>query len=164
MPQQKHSDNGKDIRTTKRQDGLQRVGKNKWLLYFGLYETESGTYEYRHTFTHKPTLDEIKKLVWATIDAETKDKIVNQFEYEGIKVWLTDEKQRNFASIENNESVTFPLTLKLNEKADATPIYHTFQTRGEFKKFSEAAACFILETIRNGWKEKDNVDWDVFDM
>ena len=133
--------------TTKRQDGLQRVGKNKWLLYFGLYETESGTYEYRHTFTHKPTLDEIKKLVWATIDAETKDKIVNQF-----------------ASIENNESVTFPLTLKLNEKADATPIYHTFQTRDEFKKFSEAAACFILETIRNGWKEKDNVDWDVFDM
>ena len=126
--------------TTKRQDGLQRVGKNKWLLYFGLYETESGTYEYRHTFTHKPTLDEIKKLVWATIDAETKDKIVNQFEYEGIKVWLTDEK------------------------ADATPIYQTFRTRDEFKKFSEAAACFILETIRNGWKEKDNVDWDVFDM
>ena len=28
--------------TTQRQDGLQRIGKNKWLLYFGYYETEDG--------------------------------------------------------------------------------------------------------------------------
>lgn len=146
------------------QDGVVKVSNKSYILFFGYGEDSMGGYNYRHRFDHKPTVDEIKKLVWATIDAETKDKIVNQFEYEGIKVWLTDEKQRNFASIENNESVTFPLTLKLNEKADATPIYHTFQTRDEFKKFSEAAACFILETIRNGWKEKDNVDWDVFDM
>lgn len=146
------------------QDGVVKVSNKSYILFFGYGEDSMGGYNYRHRFDHKPTVDEIKKLVWATIDAETKDKIVNQFEYEGIKVWLTDEKQRNFASIENNESVTFPLTLKLNEKADATPIYHTFQTRDEFKKFSEAAACFILETIRNGWKEKDNVDWSVFDM
>ena len=138
--------------TTKRQDGLQRVGKNKWLLYFGLYETESGTYEYRHTFTHKPTLDEIKKLVWATIDAETKDKIVNQFEYEGIKVWLTDEKQRNFASIENNESVTFPLTLKLNEKADATPIYHTFHPFLMVSRMKHAAASLNFLNSSRVWK------------
>ena len=146
------------------QDGVVKVSNKSYILFFGYGEDSMGGYNYRHRFDHKPTVDEIKKLVWATIDAETKDKIVNQFEYEGIKVWLTDEKQRNFASIENNESVTFPLTLKLNEKADATPIYHTFQTRDEFKNFSEAAACFILETIRNGWKEKDNVDWSVFDM
>ena len=150
--------------TTKRQDGLQRVGKNKWLLYFGLYETESGTYEYRHTFTHNPTLDEIKKLVWATIDAETKDKIVNQFEYEGIKVWLSDEKQRNYASLENNESIAYPLTLKLNEEADATPVYYTFETREDFIKFSKEASAYILNAIMDGWKEKDNIDWSVFDL
>ena len=149
---------------TKRDDQLMQIGKHKWELIYGYGTDGTIGWNWRERFTRKPTLDEIKKLVWATIDAETKDKIVNQFEYEGIKVWLTDERQRNFASIENNESVTFPLTLKLNEKADATPIYHTFQTRDEFKKFGEAAACFILETIRNGWKEKDNVDWDVFDM
>ena len=150
--------------TTKRQDGLQRVGKNKWLLYFGLYETESGTYEYRHTFTHNPTLDEIKKLVWATIDAETKDKIVNQVEYEGIKVWLSDEKQRNYASLENNESIAYPLTLKLNEEADATPVYYTFETREDFIKFSKEASAYILNAIMDGWKEKDNIDWSVFDL
>lgn len=88
--------------TTQRQDGLQRIGKNKWLLYFGYYETEDGNYEYRHTFSRKPTMDEIKQLVRDTIDAETKDKIVNRFEYDGIKVWLSDEKQRNYASLENN--------------------------------------------------------------
>ena len=43
--------------TTQRQDGLQRIGKNKWLLYFGYYETEDGNYEYRHTFSRKPTMD-----------------------------------------------------------------------------------------------------------
>ncbi len=149
--------------TTQRQDGLQRIGKSKWQLYYGFYEADGSTYEYRHTFTHKPSLEEIKELVRDAIDAETKDKIVNQFEYDGIKVWLTDEKQRNYASIENNEDIAYPLTLKLNEEADATPIYHTFQTREEFVKFSKAAFAYILKTISDGWKEKDSVDWSVFE-
>ncbi len=150
--------------TTQRQDGLQRIGKNKWLLYFGYYEAEDGNYEYRHTFSHKPTMDEIKQLVRDTIDAETKDKIVNRFEFDGTRVWLSDEKQRNYASIENNENIAFPLTLKLNEEADATPIYHTFATREDFIKFSKDASAFIIKTITEGWQEKDGVDWSVFDI
>lgn len=150
--------------TTKRQDGVQRVGKDKWLLYFGLYEKDGSTYEYRHTFTNKPTMDEVKQLVRDAIDAETRDKIVNRFEYDGIKVWLSDEKQRNFASMERNDSLAYPLTVKLNEEADATPIYHTFQTREEFIKFSKAASTYIFKAISDGWKEKDNVDWSVFDI
>lgn len=150
--------------TTQRQDGVQRVGKDKWLLYFGLYEKDGSTYEYRHTFTNKPTMDEVKQLVRDAIDAETRDKIVNRFEYDGIKVWLSDEKQRNFASMERNDSLAYPLTVKLNEEADATPIYHTFQTREDFIKFSKAASTYIFKAISDGWKEKDNVDWSVFDI
>lgn len=150
--------------TTQRQDGLQRIGKNKWLLYFGHYKSEDGNYEYRHTFSRKPTMDEIKQLVRDTIDAETRDKIVNRFEYDGIKVWLSDEKQRNYASLENNESIAYPLTLKLNEEADATPVYYTFETREDFIKFSKEASAYILDTIMDGWKEKDNIDWSVFDL
>lgn len=150
--------------TTQRQDGVQRVGKEKWLLYFGLYEKDGSTYEYRHTFTHKPTMDEVKQLVRDAIDAETRDKIVNRFEYDGIKVWLSDEKQRNYASMERNDSITYPLTVKLNEEADATPVYHTFQTREDFIQFSKAASTYILNTIMDGWREKDNVDWSVFDI
>lgn len=150
--------------TTQRQDGVQRVGKDKWLLYFGLYEKDGSTYEYRHTFTNKPTMDEVKQLVRDAIDAETRDKIVNRFEYDGIKVWLSDEKQRNFASMERNDSLAYPLTVKLNDEADATPIYHTFQTREDFIKFSKAASTYIFKAISDGWKEKDNVDWSVFDI
>lgn len=150
--------------TTQRQDGVQRVGKDKWLLYFGLYENDGSTYEYRHTFTNKPTMDEVKQLVRDAIDAETRDKIVNRFEYDGIKVWLSDEKQRNYASMERNDSLTYPLTVKLNEEADATPIYHTFQTREDFIAFSKAASTYIFKAITDGWKEKDNVDWSVFDI
>lgn len=150
--------------TTQRQDGVQRVGKDKWLLYFGLYEKDGSTYEYRYTFTSKPTMDEVKQLVRDAIDAETRDKIVNRFEYDGIKVWLSDEKQRNYASMERNDSLTYPLTVKLNEEADATPIYHTFQTREDFIAFSKAASTYIFKAISDGWKEKDNVDWSVFDI
>lgn len=150
--------------TTQRQDGVQHVGKDKWLLYFGLYEKDGSTYEYRHTFTSKPTMDEVKQLVRDAIDAETRDKIVNRFEYDGIKVWLSDEKQRNYASMERNDSLTYPLTVKLNEEADATPIYHTFQTREDFIAFSKAASTYIFNAIADGWKEKDNVDWSVFDI
>lgn len=89
---------------------------------------------------------------------------MNRFEYDGIKVWLSDEKQRNYASMERNDSLTYPLTVKLNEEADATPIYHTFQTREDFIAFSKAASTYIFKAISDGWKEKDNVDWSVFDI
>ena len=61
--------------TTVRQDSLQRTGRNTWVLFFGLYTTAEGsTYEYRHTFNRRPTLDEIKAVINAQLSADADER------------------------------------------------------------------------------------------
>lgn len=43
-------------------------------------------------------------------------------------------------------------------------MYYTFETREDFIKFSKEASAYILNAIMDGWKEKDNIDWSVFDL
>lgn len=34
----------------------------------------------------------------------------------------------------------------------------------EFISFSQAMSLYVIETVQNGWKEKDSVDWTVFNI
>lgn len=145
-----------------RADGLMNIGRQDWALTYGYGTDEVGAWNWCGLYARKPTAEEVKQAVRDAIDAETKDKIVNRFEYDGTRVYLSDEKQRNFASIESNADITFPLTLKLNEETDGTPVYRTFAAREDFAAFSKAASSHILEAIQEGWREKDSVDWSVF--
>ena len=148
----------------KRQDSLVELGKDSWLLIYGYGTDGEQGYNLRKYYDHKPTLDEVKRDVRDAIDTETKQKILEGFEFNGIKVWLSDENQRNYASIERNDSVTYPLTLKLNEESDGTAVYCTFPTAEDFEKFSKEASLYILNTVMAGWQEKDGVEWSVFGL
>ena len=48
---------------TERQDGLYKIGRNKWELIYGFgkdsEKAETG-YNYRERYSHKPTPDEVK--------------------------------------------------------------------------------------------------------
>lgn len=88
----------------------------------------------RHTFDHKPTLSKVKELVVSAINMATEEKI------------------------------PYPLILKINEQEDGTPIYHTFENADDFIAFSQAACAYVIKTVQEGWKEKDEVDWTVFNL
>ena len=79
-------------------------------------------------------------------------------------LYLSAENQLNFAAIERNKNIPYPLTLKINEQEDGTPIYYTFEDVDEFISFSQAMSLYVIETVQNGWKEKDSVDWTVFNI
>ena len=70
----------------------------------------------------------------------------------------------NFAAIERSKNIPYPLTLKINEQEDGTPIYYTFENVDEFISFSQTMSLYVIETVQNGWKEKDSVDWTVFNI
>lgn len=149
---------------TERDDRLMQIGRQKWELIYGYGTDGESSWNWRKRYLmRKPSMDEIKEEVRSTIDAETRDKIVNRFVFNGVKIYLSDEKQRNYAAIQSNTDITFPLTLKVNEEEDATPVYYTFATREDFDKFSKEASAYILNTIMDGWKEKDAVDWSKFE-
>lgn len=83
----------------KRQDGLMKVGRNKYDLFFGFgkeNEEDASGWNYYHRFTHRPTLDEIKEVITAQIDNDTDMKILTQFSWNGKAVYLSKENQMNF--------------------------------------------------------------------
>ncbi len=148
--------------TTVRQDGLRKVGRRCFILFYGLYTDESGsTYEYRQTFDHKPTWDEVRRVILDTIDCETRQKILNGFIYNGKRVWLSDENQRNYDIIERKGTV-YPMKIKLNEAADGTAVYHIFESAEEFATFNNAASAYIIDTWQAGRKEKESLDPSAF--
>lgn len=151
--------------TSVRQDGLRQVGRRNFTLFYGLYTDERGsTYEYRHTFDHKPSWNEVKAVLVEAINEHTKETILNGFVWRDQRVWLSEENQLNFAAIERSQSIPYPLTLKINEQVDGTPIYHTFENADEYSAFYQAIALFITETVQSGWSEKDSIEMNTYNI
>lgn len=144
--------------TPVRQDGLQKVGRRNFTLFYGLYTDErGGTYEYRHTFDHKPTWEEVEAVLIEAINEHTKEIIINGFRWNGMRVWLSNENQRNFMMMEKLTSEAYPRNVKINEDSDGKPIYYTFVSEEEFAAFSKLAAQHVNNTLAAGWNEKDNL-------
>lgn len=149
--------------TSVRQDGLQQVGRRTFTLFYGLYTDEhGGTYEYRHIFDHKPTWEEVKAVLVEAINEHTHETIINGFIWNGLRIWLSDENQRNFMMIEKLTNESYPLKVKINEDADGQPIYYTFVSEEEFAAFSKLCSQHVIDTWAAGWKEKDNLDPKTF--
>lgn len=146
--------------TTIRQDGLQKIGRNKWLLFYGLYEGENSNYEYRHTFNHKPTWEEVKAELVEAINEQTREVIINGFEWNGQKIWLSEQVQLNLASIEraNFPAGQYPIGIKVNEDAEGDAIYMSFGSAEEFAEFHRRASEHIVAALDMGWKEKKSLD------
>lgn len=147
-----------------RDDRLMQIGRSKWELIYG-YGTDGTTgWNWRTRYKYKPTAEEIKAAVTEQINSNVTEKIIGGMTYNGQAVWLSTENQLNYASIERNADVEYPLTLKMNEEADGTPVYHTFGNAEEFAAFSKAASLHILQCVKDGWQEKDSVDWSKFEV
>lgn len=151
--------------TTVRQDGLQKVGRRTFTLFYGLYTDERGSsFEYRHTFDHKPTWEEVKAMLVEAINEHTRDTIVRGFEWSNIRVWLSEENQRNFLMMEKLTQDAYPLKLKINEDCNGQPVYYTFVSEEEFAAFSKLSSQHVTETLKSGWDEKDSLDPKTFGL
>jgi hypothetical protein len=151
---------------TERQDGLYLIGRNKWELIYGFGKDDDSAetgYNYRQRFTRKPTLDEIKSLIVATINADTEEKIVSGFVWDGKPVWLSSENQFNYKSaydlaVQTGGSI-LPVTFKFG--TDDNVQYHTFNTLDELTSFYTACFGYVSQCLANGWAEKDALDKDM---
>ena len=123
--------------------------------------------------TAKPTIEQVKKAVIADINAQTDEKIISGFVWtpEGgdpINVWLSEENQRNFSEAQRIAMIMpdaiLPVTFKLGEQADETPIYHEFETSEELTAFYLQAVSFINATLAEGWQRKDGIDWAPYEQ
>lgn len=133
------------------------------MLFYGLYTDEDGSaYEYRHVFDHKPTWDELKEVLDEAINEHTKEAIIHGFEWNGLRVWLSEENQRNYIMLEKLTSDAYPLKVKINEDTNGKPVYYTFVNEEEFAAFSKLAFQHVIDTLAAGWKEKDSLNSSTF--
>lgn len=145
---------------TQRHDQLTTyTGTQRAMLIYGFGLEGDNGYDWRHTFDHHPTADELKEVITQHIDAQTDGKILSGFVWNGQRVWLSAENQFNFKAAYDvavqTDGATLPVKFKLGEDADGLPMYHTFNSMNAFTDFYTGAISFIQQTLAAGWEEKD---------
>lgn len=149
---------------TERHDALVKFSTGRCVLVFGYGEENGNGYDYRHTFDHYPTKEELMAVINEQVDANTDAKILSGLVWRDMPVWLSMENQFNFKSaydlaVQKN-GATLPVTFKMGER-NGQPVYFTFTTMEDAEDFYISAVSFIQQTLAEGWIEKDSVDYEA---
>ena len=130
------------------------------IISYGLNPTEGEMAEWFEIHFYKkngrPTFEQAKAAIIADINEKVKDKIIGGFVWNDKPVWLSEENQMNFAQ------GVVPVTFKIGEQADGTPIYQEFTTKTELKNFVEACVAWKQQCLTEGWTTKDGIDWTPY--
>lgn len=152
---------------TERRDGIQQIGRKRWEVFFGFGKEGDTGYNYRQTLEYKPTVSDVRKLIIDTINANTDEKILNGFVWNGIRVYLSAENQNNFkAAYDLNVQTSgamLPMKFKLGEDEDGRAVYYTFENMGDFSNFYMSAVAHINQCLNEGWQEKDSLDLTAYE-
>ena len=141
-----------------RHDELINIGKRA-ILQFGYGEDGDFGYDYRYTFSHVPTHNEVMRVIDNHVNKLTDEKILTGYVWNNIPVYLSTENQFNFKAAYDvamqTQGAILPITFKLGEGAEGTPEYYTFEDMATFSDFYTGAIAFIQQTLAEGWQEKD---------
>ena len=148
-----------------RQDGLMKVGRNRWDLFYGFGKDDDNEvgWNWRKTFNHQPTLEEGKDTIITQINSNAQKAILEGYEWNGHQVWLSDENQRNYTLayglVKDGVLKSMP-TIKLG--SDTNPLLYTFKDADELISFTLGVQTHIQGCLEAAWKEKEEIDWSMF--
>lgn len=134
--------------------------KNKWRIRWDIQETDEGASYMEEEFLYKPSLYEIKAMIFSWYNSEINAKILSGFVWNDIPVWLSPENQNNFRS--SVDLGLIPITLKLGEDTEGKAIYYTFEKMYILNEFYTKSIKFIQETLIEGWKLKDSFNLEDY--
>lgn len=139
--------------------------KGKWRIRWNIQDKDDGTSEWvEEDFDHKPSVDEVRKVVLDWYNAEIDAEIISGFKWNGTGVWLSSENQFNYKAAYDLAVQTggqnLPVTFKFG--TDEEPVYHEFKDVSELTDFYTKAMAYIQEVLAKGWKEKDSFDFSKY--
>jgi len=147
-------------------------------ICYGLRKLSGNLYEWLEVYLPKKqtstlSVQTVKDAIIDDINARTDEKIISGFVWapkaggDAIPVWLSTENQFNFKSAYDlavqKQGATLPVTFKMGEHADGTPVYHTFETMEDADDFYLQAVGYINQCLAEGWAEKDGIDWAPYE-
>lgn len=143
----------------------EETGKKKMVPTGEYVDTPYCTYMYE-TVHFKPTLEYIKNLIISWYNSEVDNKIISGFVWNDMPVWLSSENQFNYKAAYDlavqTEGLSLPVTFKFGDAMN--PVYHTFETVGDFTDFYVKAITYINNCLSEGWAKKDAIDWSIYEI
>ena len=146
---------------------ITRIAKNHYMLLYGRgedKENQNAVFVWRRDYDHRPDRAEVKADINALVNAATDRKIASGFVWKGLPIWLSSENQFNLKAAYDvafqTEGASLPAKYKLGEDEGGSPIYYDFEDLDTFKDFYFGCIGWIQQCIAEGWKEKDEVDYD----
>ena len=130
-------------------------------ICYGLKKLSKDLYEWFEVYLPKKqtaqlTFETVKQAIIADINERVKTNIISGFVWDGNPVWLSEENQLNFTQ------GVVPVTFKIGEQTDGTPIYHEFTTVEDLKAFNDACVAWKQQCLTDGYAEKDGIDWTPY--
>ena len=131
-------------------------------ICYGLKKLSGDLYEWFEVYLPKKqmsqlTLADVKAAIIADIDERVKAQIIGGMTWNGKPVWYSIENQLNFTN------ATAPVTLKIGEQEDGTPIYENFETAEQLATFCAVCNAHKQNALTAGWAEKDGIDWQPYE-
>ena len=126
---------------------------------------EKGISFYELEYLGKRTIEEVKSAIIAGYNEIVDYKILSGFVWRGKPIWLSIENQFNYKAaydfaIQTN-GANLPIKFKFGTVEN--PSYHIFYTIEELNDFYLSAMTYINSTLEAGWKEKDSIDWSLYE-
>lgn len=137
---------------------------DKWMVLWAIgYEENSFTFM-AEEFNHKPILQEIKDTILAWYNTRIEEKILSEFTWRDIPVWLSMENQFNYKvayDIATQSGGEILPTFKFGNTE--SPVYYKFESLEDLKDFYISAMSYVTDTLATGWQAKDKIDWTVYE-
>lgn len=153
----------------KRQDGLYKIGRNKWELIYGFGkdnpEDETG-YNYRQRYRHRPSMDEIRSAIVSVIEEESAHRLRHGLVWNELPVEYTEERKSDITGLlvaMQAGIMELPITLNLGSLSDGSPVFHEFTSANEVSQLAKALSEHKVAVCNDEWQEKYSVDWTIYE-
>ena len=140
--------------------------KGKWRIRWNIQDKDDGTSEWvEEDFDHRPSVDEVRKVILGWYNAEIDAEIVSGFKWNGSSVWLSQENQFNYKAaydlaVQTN-GASLPVKFKFG--TDDAPYYHEFAELEELGQFYTQAMAHVQSALKKGWETKDKLDFKIYE-
>lgn len=140
--------------------------KDKWRIRWAIVENEDGTAEYmEEDFNHKPSVDEVRKVILDWYNAEIDAEIISGFKWQGKSVWLSTENQFNYKAaydlaVQTN-GASLPVKFKFG--TDDDPYYYEFAELEELGQFYTQSMAYVQSVLEKGWETKDKLNFKHYE-
>lgn len=149
---------------------ISMIGDNLYLICWGVQnkytnkELVTNATWMEEMVRFKPSLDYIKNLILTWYNQQIDEKILSGFKWNDMPIWLSSENQFNYKAAYDlavqTGGANLPVTFKFGTTDE--PVYHTFTTLEELNGFYLSAMKYINDTLAEGWREKDAIDWNAY--